>query len=130
MSTPPASSASSGALTNLCGSCGPSPVLKSRPRAQPYLYGGLLADIMVGRHVYVMPNTALGYYQRGGGRDLGYPLEFRSGLEIGWRFDGGMRAGVAMHHLSNANIGDRNPGVEELSLNLSIPLASVTGLVK
>ncbi|WP_157879134.1 acyloxyacyl hydrolase [Pararhodospirillum photometricum] len=77
-----------------------------------------------------MPNTALGYYQRGGGRDLGYPLEFRSGLEIGWRFDGGMRAGVAMHHLSNANIGDRNPGVEELSLNLSIPLASVTGLVK
>ncbi|GEO82021.1 acyloxyacyl hydrolase [Pararhodospirillum oryzae] len=93
-----------------------------------YLYGGLLADVMLGKRVYVMPNAALGWYTQGGGRDLGYPLEFRSGLEVGWRFDGGWRAGVAMHHLSNANIADKNPGVEEVSLNVSMPLTSVLSL--
>jgi hypothetical protein len=64
---------------------------------------------------------APGYYRAGGGKDLGYPLEFRSGIELGWRFHEG-RVGVELYHLSNASLARHNPGEESLVLTLALPL--------
>ena len=63
------------------------------------------------------PTFVPGLYRRGDGRDLGYPLEFRSQLELGHRFRGGPRIALAFSHLSNAGLGSRNPGQESLTIN-------------
>jgi len=90
-------------------------------RGSVYGYGGLMLDVYFGNHVVVSPNAALGYYSAGDGRDLGYPLEFRTGLEVAYHFDDGTRLGLAAHHISNAELGDFNPGIENLTLNYSVP---------
>jgi hypothetical protein len=64
------------------------------------------------------PTFVPGLYTHGDGRDLGYPLEFRSQLELGRRLRGGSRVAVAFSHLSNAGLGSRNPGQESLTLNV------------
>ena len=87
-----------------------------------YFYGGGMFDVHFGEHFILSPNAAVGAYFNGDGRDMGSTLEFRTGVEAAWQFDNKMRIGAAFHHISNAGIGDVNPGVEELTLNLSIPL--------
>lgn len=67
----------------------------------------------------VVPYTGVGIYTAGDGKDLGGPVEFRSGLEVSYR--GGERwwLGVNFYHLSNGVLYDRNPGSESLVLTLS-----------
>jgi opacity protein-like surface antigen len=87
-----------------------------------YVYGGGMIDVHFGEHFILSPNVAAGAYFNGDGRRMGSTLEFRTGVEAAWEFDNKMRVGAAFHHISNAGIGDINPGVEELTFNLSIPL--------
>ena len=89
-----------------------------------YGYGGVNLDIYFGRRWVVMPNFAIGGYRRGGSKDLGSVIEFRSGLEIAYRFDDHSRLGFAFSHISNASISDNNPGTESAVLSYSIPLGS------
>ena len=63
-----------------------------------------------------------GLYFDNGGFDLGGPLEFRSGIEVGYEFQNGIRIGLSHDHRSNADLFyDRNPGVESVQVRLSIP---------
>lgn len=87
-----------------------------------YGYGGFLLDIPLGANGYLAPNAAVGFYEEGDGRDLGHEIEFRTGVEVGWRFDAGPAVGLAFHHLSNAGLDNDNPGVETLTLNVTLPL--------
>jgi lipid A 3-O-deacylase len=87
-----------------------------------YVYGGGMLDVHFGPHFILSPNAAVGGYFDGDGRRMGSTVEFRTGVEAAWEFDNKMRVGAAFHHISNAGIGDINPGVEELTFNLSIPL--------
>ena len=64
-----------------------------------------------------VPTFVPGVYRQADGRDLGYPLEFRSQLEVGHRLRAGPRIAVAFSHLSNAGLGSRNPGQESLTIN-------------
>jgi hypothetical protein len=89
-----------------------------------YGYAGLLVDIYFGRRLVLTPSTAFGLYDKGNGKDLGSVVEFRSGAELAYRFDNRSRLGIGFHHLSNAGIGDRNPGTEILSVIFSYPLGS------
>lgn len=93
--------------------------------ASMYGYFGFLMDIYFGRRWVLTPNTAVGAYARGDGQDLGHVIEFRSGFELAYRFDDRSRLGVAVHHLSNAGIGDDNPGTETALLYYSMPLNSL-----
>lgn len=86
-----------------------------------YAYGGLLADFDLGRFV-ITPSLTAGYYARGNGKDLGLDAEFRTGIEVAYRFDNGMRLGISLYHLSNASIAKDNPGTEVGGLVLSYPL--------
>ncbi len=87
-----------------------------------YGYAGLLVDVYFGRRIVVTPSLAAGLYEDGDGKDLGHIVEFRSSIELAYRFDNRSRLGLSFYHLSNAGLDDNNPGTEVLSLNYSIPL--------
>jgi len=85
-----------------------------------YLYGGLALELFFNKNLFLIPNLAMGYYNKGSGKNLGYPLEFRSGIEFGWDFRS-YRLSLIGFHISNAHLGRHNPGEESVALNLSIP---------
>jgi len=87
-----------------------------------YGYGGVNLDIYLGNSWVVMPNFAIGGYRRGTAKDLGSVIEFRSGIEVAYRFGNKARLGIAISHISNASISDNNPGTESIVLSYSIPL--------
>ena len=87
-----------------------------------YGYAGLGVDVFFGRRWVLTGNTAFGAYHDGSGKPLGHWVEFRSGLELAFRFDNRSRLGMGFHHISNANIGDKNPGTEILGIFYAIPL--------
>ncbi|MFA5250030.1 MAG: acyloxyacyl hydrolase [Parachlamydiales bacterium] len=89
-----------------------------------YLYGGLALDLPCSPLV-VIPSISAGYYHEGGGKNLGFPLEFRSTLTLGFEVRTGARIGLQIAHISNAHLGHRNPGEETLSLVFSFPLKGI-----
>lgn len=91
-------------------------------RGTLYGYGGIRIDLVIANHFVIMPEAAVGYWHRGGGKDLGAAIEFKTGGEIAYRFDDASRLGIAFDHISNAGIGKNNPGVESLLLVYSIPI--------
>jgi hypothetical protein len=84
-----------------------------------FLWGGIGYDIGMGR-LSLTPSFGPGLYSAGDGIDLGYPLEFRSQLEVGCRISRSSRIGVAFAHMSNASLGHTNPGTELLLVNYSL----------
>jgi lipid A 3-O-deacylase len=86
------------------------------------LYAGFGVDVPLGQRLLIRLAFAPGYYNQGDGKDLGSGLEFRSSFELGWRFGDGWRIGVEAYHLSNAQLGDINPGNGSLVLGLTVPL--------
>ncbi len=92
-----------------------------------YAAAGILVDVFLGRRVVVTGSFGGGYYEDGGGKDLGHEIEFRSQIEVAYRFDDRSRLGLAFSHISNASIGDKNPGVEILNLYYSVPLTRLLG---
>lgn len=92
-----------------------------------YAYAGIGIDVYLGRRVVVTPSIAPGYYAKNSGYDLGYPLEFKSQLEIAYRFDDRSRLGLAISHISNASLGDKNPGTESAILYYSLPFDTLLG---
>lgn len=91
-----------------------------------YGYGGLLTDIYWGPHFVTTLSTAVGIYG-GNGFDLGSHVEFRSGIDLAWRFDNSSRLGVGFYHISNAGLTSRNPGSESLLLQYSLPVSWLLG---
>ncbi len=67
------------------------------------------------------PSIGAGYYDNGSGKNLGNNIEFRTSLELSYILKNNNRIGISLSHISNANIGKKNPGVEILSLSYQIP---------
>ena len=87
-----------------------------------YAYAGLHWDIeVIAKQFYISPNFAAGVYRKGDGKDLGGAINFRSGLEFEYQMPNEHRVGLAINHISNASIYNKNPGEETLLLNYSIP---------
>ena len=72
-------------------------------------------------NVNFTPSFGVGYYSEGNGKKLGNNIEFRTTLEISYELKNKNRLGISFGHISNANIGDKNPGVEILSLSYQVP---------
>jgi hypothetical protein len=87
-----------------------------------YGAAGILMDIYFGKRIVLTPSFGAGFYANGNGKDLGHAVEFRSQIELGYRFDDRSRLSLAFSHISNASIGDDHPGVEILNLYYSLPL--------
>jgi len=86
-----------------------------------YGYAGVGYDFNLSENWILTPNFAVAAYEYGSGRDLGGVIEFRSGIELDYRFENQHRLGLSIHHISNAGIYDVNPGAETVSLNYSVP---------
>ena len=90
-----------------------------------YGYAGVLVDLYFGHRWVLTPSFAPGLYWKGNrddAKDLGNTIEFRSQLELSYRFDDRSRFGIGFNHMSNASLGTHNPGVENLFVTYSIPL--------
>lgn len=89
------------------------------------LYGGvgLIWDLPLGiAPIFITPGFIVGAYDQGNGKDLGFGIEFRSTFEATYQFDEGQRLGFSVSHLSNASLGNNNPGVETFQAVYRAPL--------
>jgi len=93
-----------------------------------YLISGIylednVGELFVGKEskFNFIPSFGDGYYSDVDGKKLGNDIEFRTSLEISYELDNKNRLGVSFGHISNANIGDKNPGVEILSFSYQVP---------
>jgi len=71
--------------------------------------------------LFFTPSFGAGIYDDGSGKKLGNDLQFRTSLEVSYELKNKNRIGISFSHVSNANLGDKNPGVEILSFSYHIP---------
>ena len=71
--------------------------------------------------LYFTPSFGVGIYDDGSGKKLGNDIQFRTSLEVSYELNNNNRIGISFSHISNANLGDKNPGVEILSFSYHIP---------
>lgn len=86
-----------------------------------YGLGGIAADVQYGS-VYMTPSFGAGLYSSGEGKFMGSPIEFRTGVEVGYEFKSEDRLGVSLTHISNAEIGKDNPGAEIVAVYYHYPV--------
>lgn len=86
-----------------------------------YVCGGIGYDIFVTPWFVITPTFGPGLYHQGHGKKLGFPLNFRSGLETSFIFSNKGRLGVQFNHISNAGMLHRNPGANSLYIFYAIP---------
>ena len=93
-----------------------------------YLISGIylednLGELVIGEknNWNFTPSFGVGYYDDGNGKKLGNSIEFRTTLEFSYQLKNNNRIGISLAHISNANIGDKNPGAEIVSLSYQKP---------
>ena len=82
-----------------------------------------LGDLFEGEEskFFFTPSFGAGIYDDGSGKKLGNDLQFRTSFELSYELKNQNRIGISFSHISNANLGDKNPGVEILSFSYHIP---------
>ena len=82
-----------------------------------YFYTGVQAEYTLG--VFnLTPSFAPGYYNQGNGKDLGHALEFKSEIQLSLELPKESQFGFSYNHISNASLGDKNPGANSYMFNL------------
>ena len=84
--------------------------------ADTYFYTGVQAEYKIGK-LNLIPSFSPGLYSVGDGKDLGSPLEFKSELQLSLDLLPGTKLGYSQSHLSNADLGDTNPGADSYMFN-------------
>tara|TARA_B100001059_G_C17589864_1_gene454086 strand:+ start:125 stop:655 length:531 start_codon:yes stop_codon:yes gene_type:complete len=89
-----------------------------------YLISGIylednIGDLFIGKdnNWNFTPSFGVGYYDDGNGKKLGNKIQFRTTLEFSYELVNKNRIGISFGHISNANIGNKNPGAEMISLS-------------
>ena len=85
-----------------------------------YLYAGIGHPFTLSEQWSLSPSLSAGYFHQGAGKDLGYDVEFYSQLRLDYKLANNARVGLGIGHISNASIGDSNPGAETVYLSYSI----------
>ena len=81
-----------------------------------YFYTGVQAQYKIGS-LNITPSFAPGYYNEGNGKDLGHALEFKSEVQLSLDLSKNSQFGFSYNHLSNASLGDKNPGANSYMFN-------------
>ena len=81
-----------------------------------YIYTGIQAQYKIGSLNFT-PSFAPGYYNEGDGKDLGHALEFKSEVQLSLELPRDSQFGFSYNHLSNASLGDKNPGANSYMFN-------------
>ena len=81
-----------------------------------YIYTGVQAQYKLG-NLYITPSFTPGLYHEGDGKDLGPILEFKSEVQISLDIFKDSELGFSYNHISNASLGDKNPGANSYMFN-------------
>jgi len=81
-----------------------------------YLYTGAQAEYNFGSFT-ITPSFAPGYYNSGDGKDLGSALEFKTEIQMSLNLSDSTEFGMSYNHISNASLGDKNPGANSYMIN-------------
>ena len=85
--------------------------LDNRPKAGRHLSNNYSLSQIVHSYLYLLHRN----------NKLGNNIEFRTTLEVSYQLENEDRIGISFGHISNANIGNKNPGVEIISLSYQKP---------
>ncbi len=81
-----------------------------------YAYTGVQAKYNLGK-LNIIPSFAPGIYGKGDGKDLGHALEFKSEIQISFDLFSNSELGFSYNHISNASLGEKNPGANSYIFN-------------
>ena len=81
-----------------------------------YAYTGVEWNFDIGP-INFTPSFAPGLYGAGSGKDLGHILEFKSEVQASFNFSENTQLGMSYNHISNASLGDKNPGANSYMFN-------------
>ena len=82
-----------------------------------YIYSGVEWNFDLGP-INFTPSFAPGLYGEGDGKDLGHILEFKTEVQASYDFSKNSSFGLSYNHISNASLGDKNPGANSYMFNL------------
>ncbi len=83
-----------------------------------YFYTGIEGQYSLGP-MNISPSFTPGYYEKGNGKDLGSPLEFKSEVKVGFDIFKDSNLGYSYSHISNNDWGNTNPGTDNQQLTFS-----------
>ena len=81
-----------------------------------YVYTGVQAQYKLGA-INFTPSFTPGLYFEGDGKDLGHIIEFKSELQFSLNVFQNSELGLSYNHISNASLGDKNPGANSYMFN-------------
>ena len=81
-----------------------------------YVYTGIQAQYSIGV-LHFTPSFTPGLYHEGDGKDLGHIIEFKSELQLSLNLFKNSQLGMSYNHISNASLGDKNPGANSYMFN-------------
>ena len=83
-----------------------------------YISSGLQKSFKLSNNFSLVPSFSVGLYQEfDDGKDMGFPLEFKSEIELNYNLSKNSFFGITWNHISNADIGNRNPGSDSVLFN-------------
>ena len=82
-----------------------------------YIYTGIEWNMDLGEKMIFTPSFTPGLYHEGNGKDLGHVLEFKSEVHFSYTVTDQSKLGVSYNHVSNASLGDKNPGANSYMFN-------------
>ena len=81
-----------------------------------YVYTGVQAQYKIGK-LDLTPSFTPGLYNAGNGKDLGHVVEFKSEVQVSLNLFENSQLGMSYNHISNASLGDKNPGANSYMFN-------------
>ena len=81
-----------------------------------YAYTGVQAQYKIGK-LNIIPSFTPGIYGEGDGKDLGHMVEFKSEVQLSLDIFSNSELGFSYNHISNASLGDKNPGANSYMFN-------------
>ena len=81
-----------------------------------YMYTGIQAQYKLGA-IDLIPSFTPGIYHEGNGKDLGHLVEFKSEVQATINLSQNTKFGMSYNHISNASLGDKNPGANSYMFN-------------
>jgi len=81
-----------------------------------YFYSGFQVQ-SDGGPLKFTPSFTPGLYSEGDGKDLGHVIEFKTELQISFEISSNSELGFSYNHISNASLGDKNPGANSYMFN-------------
>jgi hypothetical protein len=67
--------------------------------------------------VLISPSFTPGVYGKGDGKDLGHNIEFKTQVRAALNLSSTSNIGISYSHISNASLGDKNPGANNYSIS-------------